>query len=117
MRFNRAEGDKKFFCNFLVGKSLRDQLQHFVLTLADSQPLKLQIVELKFRAGNYFFSARKPQPRPNTEPGKEHCHHTKIKFQGKIVDEVTVFDELQNSGQRRHSRAIEENSLAHLNKP
>src|SRR5262245_25168724 len=80
-------------------------------------PLKLRLVEFEVRVGNDDFFTREPLPRPDTKPCEKNSHQADIKFQGKIADEETVFDELQNSGQRRHRGAVKKNSPAHPVKP
>ncbi len=98
MSFDGVERDEKFFGNLLVGQALGDQLQHFVVPLADAQPLQFRFVELEVQVGNDDFSAREPQARPNVKPREEHGHNTEIKLKGKIIDEEAVFDGLQQSG-------------------
>jgi hypothetical protein len=62
----------------------------------------------------YDFPTRELHARPNANRGEEESNHAKINLERKIADEEAVFDELQNSGQRRQSGAVKENSLTHF---
>ena len=115
MGFHGIERDEKFIGDLLVGEPLGYQFQHFVFAFADAEPLKFRLIEFEIRAGDDDFFARELHARPNADHSEENGHSAEVKLQRKIANEVSVFDEFQDSSQRRHGDAIEENGIPHTN--